>query len=324
MVVSLAKSNGIIMAILFAIILTNPQLVLAAEPINHNPIPLHAEKMRISLAETISAHPNWVYMMSWNSTSSTVDYLGPAGSNPHIVHGVYMAPTGVIDKGISTNADATNGGMASEWKEVSDFTNQKITSSSTDLFQILDALNSNSAHWLQVGVLYDNANLINPTPSWRVAYNSFSTSTCSSTGEWFVTSLPQTMNPGDSVESYVYVDTSQAGHYVMGETDSTANTGTLYGFGISGDAGSTINLGEVDVGACHYSAGPEQEEQSNGSTIPVAFGDEHYAMGYYDTSSSSRTNSVFSWNSPWGTSCITLNPSPPPTNPADITFHYGC
>ncbi|HEX5456822.1 MAG TPA: hypothetical protein VFX64_00375 [Candidatus Nitrosotalea sp.] len=312
------------MAIFIIIILTiNPQLVHATEHAR-NMVPMHAEKLRVSLAQITSAHPGWVYMMSWNSTYSGIDYLGPAGSNPHIVHGVYMTPMGVIDNGISTNSDTTNGDTTSEWKETSDFTNQKITSSSTDLFQILDVLNSNGAHWLQIGVLYDNANLINPTPSWRVAYNSFSTSTCSSTGEWFVSSPPQTMSPGDSMESYIYADTTQAGHYIMGETDFTANTGTLYGFGISGDTGSTINLGEIDNGSCHYSAGPEQEEQSNGSTIPVSFSDEQYTMGYYDAPSSSRTNSVFSWNSPWGTSCVTLNPSPPPTNPASATFHYGC
>jgi hypothetical protein len=325
MIFNINIKNGLVIMILGMVLLVpNLQFIYAEPWNNHYSIPIHVEKLKESISQQISAHPDWVYMISWNSSGEKIDYIGPASSNPHIVRGVSMAPTGVIDKGISTNSDTTNGGLSSEWKEVSDFTNQKLVSSSTDLFQILDALNSNSAHWMQIGVLYDNADLIGTSPSWRVAYNSFSTVTCSSTGEWFVASPPQTMNPGDSIESYIYADTSQAGHYIMGESDFTTSTGTLYGFGISGDTGSTINLGEVDVGSCHYSAGPEQEEQSNGSTIPVSFADEQYSMGYYDTPTSSRTNSVSSWNTQWGTSCVTLNPNPPPTNPAAVTFHYGC
>src|SRR5438309_341451 len=135
------KNVSVIMILGIIILMPNLQYI-EAEPWNsYNSIPAHAEKLRESLVPLLASHPDWVYMMSWNGSSEKIDYIGPASSNPHILHGISMAPTGVIDKGISTNADTTNGGLTSEWKEVADFTNQKLTSSSTDLFQILDALN---------------------------------------------------------------------------------------------------------------------------------------------------------------------------------------
>lgn len=321
------KDSKISPALILAVItlVASPQVVHAAKPADMvGTIPMHAEELRISLSHQLLAHPDWVYMMSWNSTAATVDYLGPAKSNPHLVRGVSMAPIGTLDKVISTNSDTSNSGSTSEWKEVANFTNQKITSTSSDLFQILDALSSNRAHWFQIGVVYDNANLLSSTPSWRVAYNSFNTSACTTYGEWFVASQPQNMNPGDSIQSYIYADTAQAGHYILGEKDYTTNTGTLYGFGVSGDTGHVINLGEIDTNACHYTAGPEQEEQSNGSIVPTSFTNERYSMGYYDTPTSQVTKSIFGWNAPWGTGCVTLDPIPPPTNPASVTFHYGC
>lgn len=286
-------------------------------------MPANAEKLRESVSWQLAVHRDWVLMVSWNNSSAKIDYLGPASSNPHIVHGVAMAPTNLLDNGIGAASDATSG-STSEWKTTANFTNQAVSSSSVDLFQILNVLSSNSAHWIQVGVVYDNANLINPTPSWHVAYDSFSTGTCSSSAEWFVSSGSQNFSAGDPIQSYIYADTSQPGHYVMGASDTRTNAGTLYEFGVSGDTGTKINLGEVDVSYCHYSAGPEQEEQSNGSISTAAFSDEKYAMGYYDTPTSSLTNSVTSWKSLWGTSCVSLNPSPLPTSPASATFHYGC
>ncbi len=288
-----------------------------------NEVPQHAEKLLESVQGKLAAHKDWVLMLSWNSTGTKIDYLGPTSSNPHIVHGIAMAPTNILDNGIGASSDTTSGSTA-EWKETANFTNQAISSTSTDLFQILDALSSNSSQWIQVGVVYDNADLMGTSPSWRVAYDSFGTSSCSSSAEWFVSSGAQNFIAGDPIESYIYADTSQPGHYIMGASDTKQNTGTLYEFGLSGDSGTNIKLGEVDINGCHYSAGPEQEEQSNGSLGTVSFSDEQYSMGYYDTSTSSVTTSISAWNSLWGTSCVSLNPSPPPTSPVSATFHYGC
>jgi hypothetical protein len=317
------KSISMIVTILAVIISSGLHLSYAEPRTSDHAIPAHAENLRESISSQLSAHKDWVLMESWNPTGAKIDYLGPAASNPHKIHGVAMAPTNLLDNGIAATSDTTSG-STSEWKETANFANQAISSTSVDLFQILDALSSDSAHWIQVGVVYDNANLINSTPSWHVAYDSFSTSSCSNTAEWFVSSGPQNFSSGDPIQSYIYADTSQPGHYVMGASDAKANTGTLYEFGISGDTGTNIKLGEADVSFCHYSAGPEQEEQSNGSTFTVSFSDEQYAMGYYDTPSSSLTTSVTNWNNLWGTNCVSLNPSPPPTNPASATFHYGC
>lgn len=320
------KINGAsVMMIILVMVISTPILHLSnAEPLSSShQVPAHAESLMKSVSRQLAVHRDWVLMVSWDNSSAKIDYLGPISSNPHMVHGVAMAPTNLLDNGISAQSDTTSG-STSEWKATANFTNQAVSSSSVDLFQILNALSSNSAHWIQVGVTYDNADLMGTSPSWRVAYDSFGTGTCSSTAEWFVSSAPQRFASGDAIQSYIYADTSQPGHYIMGASDTRTSTGTLYEFGISGDSGTNIRLGEVDTGSCRYSAGPEQEEQSNGSTFTASFSDEKYAMGYYDTPSSSITKSVTGWNSLWGTSCVSLNPSPPPTNPASATFHYGC
>lgn len=317
------------MLMVFAIIvpIASPHITYATGANETNSfMPTHAEKLRESLSQQISQHPGWVYMMSWNATGTHVDYLGPANSNPYRVHGIFMQPTGVLNGGTGIVSDRTNGGT-SEWKEISTYTNQALSSTNTDLFQVLNAMNSDSAHWLQVGVVYDNAQLIGTTGvGWKVTIDSFSTSSCSGTGEWFVASPIQTyMQSGHSMQSYLYADQSQAGHYVAGVTDTNASNGYVYGFGITGDSGSTINLGQIDTGICHMSSGPEQEEQSDGSTTnPTKYNNEAYTMGFYDTPTSSKTTSVQNWETPWLSSCMGLSSNPPPTSPAVATFTYTC
>ncbi|GEM_PF-1892441 len=326
-----AKTVTTIMgAVLIGLLMFSPSAVLPyvnAQQVNRESnLPPVAQKLLDYMHQQFEKHPDWVGMMRWNTTAASFDYLGPANQNPYRVHGIFMQPTGVLNGGVGIVSDRSNGGT-SEWKEISTYTNQALSSTNTDLFQVLNAMNSNSAHWLQVAAVYDNAQLIGTTGvGWKVTIDSFSTSACSTTGEWFVSSPIQTyMQSGHSMQSFLYADQSQAGHYDAGVTDTSANNGYLYGFGITGDSGSTINLGETDIGSCHFSSGPEQEEQSDGSTTnPTKYNNEAYAMGFYDTPTSSETTSVQNWETPWLSSCMGLSPNPPPTSPAVATFTYTC
>lgn len=291
---------------------------------DHSVLPTHAANLERSLSQQIHGHTGWIYLMSWNSTSATVDYVGPAESNPYKAK-LYMTPTvsagpltasTTINKGVGIVKDTSAPGTAI-YKEVMDF-NSKASNTNSNLLQIVNAMNSNNQHWIQAGLFYDNAGLYG-SPAWRMQYDSIQTGGCF-TGDFNSVSAPQTVSTGDSIESFIRADGTQAGVYAMGETDLSNNHGTVFGFSEMSDTGTTINLGQQpDVGACHYSSGPEEEEQS-ASIFPVAYnwGSQLFTFGFYDTPTSGKTVSVTGWNTPWGSSCVGV--STPPVSPAQATF----
>jgi len=180
-------------------------------------------------------------------------------------------------------------------------------------------MNSGNSHWLQVGLLYDSGDLIGASPSWRVQYNSWTTSSCGI--DFNTASVAQTESTGDSIESYIMADASQAGHYTMGVTDTTQNNGALTGFSVTGDSGHSINLGQQTGSGCTYPSGPMEEEISN-VIFPTKynFGHQPFTMGFYDTSTSGKTTSVNGWNAGVGSTCISTSTQ---NNPAKATFTYG-
>ena len=266
-------------------------------------------------------------MISWNSTSVKFDYLGPADSNPFKVKNTVPPPTNqqtvrpltastILETGVAPTMDRS--GSTSEYKEIQDFTS-KASNTNTDLYQVLNAMSSANSHWLQVALTYDNGDVIGSSPSWRVAYNGWTISSCGN--DFSTASVAQTESAGDSIESYIRADASQAGQYTMGVTDTTQNNGALSGFSISGDTGHSINLGQQTGNGCTYPSGPMEEEIS-GAIFPTKynFGSQAFTMGFYDTSTSGKTTSVSGWNSAVGNSCISTSTQ---NNPAKATFTYG-
>lgn len=294
----------------------SPQLSsVAASTSNNSAIPLHAAILEKSLAQQVHDHKGWIYLMSWNTTSATVDYVGSADSNPYKAK-FYMNPISTtINKGVGIIKDTSASGTAI-YKEVMDF-NSKASNTNSNLLQIVNAMNSNNQHWMQAGLFYDT-NGFYGTPAWRMQYDSIQTGGCF-TGDFNSVSAAQTVSAGDSIESYIKADGTQQGVYAMGENDLSNSHGTVFGFSESSDTGTTINLGQIDNGACHYSSGPEEEEQSS-AVFPVAYNwnSQLFTFGFYDTPSSGKTASVTGWKTPWGSSCVSV--STPNVSPAQATF----
>lgn len=293
-------------------------------------LPPHVVTAINYMHQQISLHPGWVGMISWNATSAKFDYLGPASSNPFKVNQAGHPPTGqqggapppaastLLSTGVSPTQDTTSG-STSEFKEIQDF-KSNASNTNTDQYQILNAMSSGNNHWFQVGLTYDNGDVIGASPSWRAAYNSWTVSNCGN--DFSTASVAQTESTGDSIEAYIMADASQAGHYTMGITDVTKNNGALTGFSVTGDSGHSINLGQqADGTTCIYPSGPMEEEIS-GAIFPTKynFGHEPFTMGFYDTSTSGKTTSVNGWNAATGSSCISTSTQ---NNPAKATFTYG-
>ncbi|MDE2588657.1 MAG: hypothetical protein KGL95_03185 [Patescibacteria group bacterium] len=318
---NLTKTTTIIGTLVIGLIMLSPMTVLpnvnAQQNKNSEPqLPPAAAELESTLAQQIHIHPGWIYMMSWDSQTATVNYLGPADSNPYKAK-MYMQPTSTLAKGIGIKQDSTSGSTA-EYKEVSDF-KSIASNTNSNLLQIVNAMNSNSQHWLQAGLFYDNGQIYG-SPAWRMQYDSIQTGGCF-TGDFNSVSVPQTVNAGDNMEEFIKADGTQPGVYSMGENDLSNNHGTVFGFSESNDSGKTINLGDIVVGSCNYSSGPMEEEQS-AAFFPTNFnwGSQAFTMGFYDTPTSGKTTNITGWFTPWGNSCISLSPNPPPTTPAVATF----
>lgn len=295
------------------------------------PIPSHAKVMLDYIHQEMSSHKGWVGMMKWDSSSVTIDYLGPAEKNP-LRSNLALAKGGQSSdasdpvntaKSATTDTTASNG---HEWKLVSTFTNYADSNSSSVLLkQGLNALNSDKSHLAQGLIFYDNLGAFSPAHTWHFNVDSYIVNVSTSCNEDSFAPLVSSnlnMNHGDSITEYIYADTSTSGQYDLGETDTTRNTGYVTSVSYT-DTGKYINLGEATSNTCDIDgSGPEVEEiDNNNNWNTVHYNTMPFTEGFYDTSTSGKTTTVNGWNPTQGWGSATASGQTTPSS-AIVTFSY--
>lgn len=285
--------------------------------VNSLSIPTHAIATQNFISQQLKIHPGWVGMMRWDSNSTSIDYLGPADSNPFKIKATPLTEMSVsVPQNVEIAPKGDRAGSTTEYKEVSDFTNVQSSTGSVDIFQVLNAIDDSKKHWIQAGLIWDVAHIFGTTTNWKFLLDSFtqSGSSCNHDGSYPLLAT-LTVSAGDSMEEYIYADQSTVGLYGVGITDVTKNNGYLTSISYSGETNKVINL---DQTSC-FPSGPQVEEHdkmnmSNTSTYsPITF-----TEGYYDTSTSTKTTSVTGWESSIGCGA-TVSTS---NSPATATFTH--
>lgn len=317
-------------SILLGLMLLSPTTMLPqinAQQSTIPSLPSHVVKTLDSIHQQLKNHSGWISMMKWDSSGTTIDYLGPADKNPYLVKSgpntSLSAPSVIpLSASIPINLEdpplADRSGSTSEYKEVQDFTVQKSSVSTVNFYQILNALNSDKSHWMQNVLVYDNYGAYGGGARWVQLLDVFNKATCSdSPGISASTSL--NISAGDAIEQYTYAQSGSPGQYDFGETDITKNNGYVTSTTISGDTGSSINLDKTNCGVNGYDSGPEVEEHAQNGVGVYHFNQIAFTEGYYDTSSSSKTTSVTGWDTTDGCGATVSNQN----NPAKATFTYS-
>lgn len=261
----------IMASLIIGLIMLSPMTVLPsvkAQPTAQEAqLPPAATELRTYMHQQLAQHPGWVGMMTWDSDSVSLSYLGPGDKNPYKVE---ATPLTTLSSAVPENVEKAptsdrTGGATSEWKEIQDFTSKQSNVAGVDLFHVFNALNSANNNWLQTGLVNDTANIYGTANVWREVTDRWTTSPCSHDDVNYPIKSPTlAFAKGDSIEHAIYAESGLAGHYNLGVTDITKNKGYLLGITITGDTGNVINLNRTTClsgsTTFFYDSGPQVEE----------------------------------------------------------------
>ena len=325
-----ATATTIMASLIIGLIMLSPMTVIPsvkAQPTAQEAqLPPAATELRTYMHQQLAQHPGWVGMMTWNSTGTSLNYLGPGDKNPYKVEATpltVLSPTVPENVEKAPTSDRT-GGATTEYKEIQDFTSKQSNVAGVDLFHVFNALNSDKTSWLQTGLVYDIANIYGTPNVWREITDHFTTSPCAhDDANYPIRSPTLAFANGDSIEHAIYDEPGLAGHYNLGVTDITKNSGYLLGISIAGDTGNVINLNRTTclsgANTFFYDSGPQVEEHdANNLSHTYNFGSIAFTQGYFDTTTSAKTTSVIGWEPTHGcgASVATVN------SPASATFTF--
>lgn len=356
-----SKIQSVLIASIMILAMTLPTTsILTANAISTHPskenavslmhFPAHmssaAKNMQIEISKQVAAHPGWVGHLSWNATSAHITYLGPGDKDPFNVNPASYNKVGghAIEKntgflqhygsvsplttyyeglegGDGITQDCTSGSTA-EVDEYDYYDLVASTTSTVDNYQILNAMNSDNSHWLQVGTVYNETG----DQAWKVVYNSWTIN--GYTNDFKKIDTISNVSNGNQVEEYIQADPFNAGQYDLGASDQvypySSDSVTI---SESGDTGYNINLGQktyTDQSGHKYyfpSAGMvEQITTSQGSGYN--FGSETYnPYDFIDSFGGSATSCVNGWDGAVTSGSVSVSSTS--NNPAQDTFQYG-
>ena len=308
----------------------------------HPELPLQAQKSQQQIDEQMDLHPDWIGILTWNSTSASINYLGPGDSSPYKIdhaHWSHAPPTVNATRQTATSNGKTIsvsplvtlyttvnvfdsiywhyfGGGNSIYKIQQSYPLVASSTSGVDLYHWLDSKNSNTNKFLQVSAMYDKADLVGTTPAWYVFFDRWDTTSGTGCSEdsTFPQHVPVSFTTGNTATAFIRADSVTAGRYIL-EVDSGSNGGSL-STNISGDTGHNIDIGRTSNCSKAFPSGAEVEEQATSSTSVYYYGTNTYTYGFYDTSSSSMNTSIYSYNGKEGFGgSVTAS-----TSPAYLTF----
>ncbi|SMH72650.1 hypothetical protein [Candidatus Nitrosotalea okcheonensis] len=309
----------------------------------HPELPSYALTQQEKIDEQTDLHPDWLGMLSWNSTGAKIDYLGPASSNPFKIDRSHWHHSPPISNMTKSNMSLYNTkstispltitkpinvydsiywhyylGGNSIYKIDESYSALASTTSGTDLYHWLDAKNSNTNYWLQTGAVYDKADFFGSSPQWYVDFDQWSTTGSCSEVSGFPFQSTHAFTTNQALDGYIRADSSTAGKYYMGVLQSGSGASTT--FTISGDTGHSIDVGFTSSCSKDFPSGSQVEEESNsGNTF--YYGTMTYDYTFYDTSTSSSNTYVYSYNGKGG-SGGNVTPSSTPGSSASMT--YAC
>jgi len=309
---------------------------------SHPDLPSQAQKSQQQIDEQMDLHPDWIGILTWNSTNASIRYLGPGDSSPYKIdhaHWGHTPPTvnatrqSIASSGtiISSSPLVTAyktvnvfdsiywhyfGGGNSIYKIQQSYPLVASSTSGVDLEHWLDSKNSNTNKWLQVSAVYDKALFYGASPSWYVFFDRWDTT--SGTGCSEDSTYPQHISvpftTGNTATAYIRADSVTAGRYIM-EVDSGSNGGSI-SMNISGDTGHNIDIGRTSNCNKVFGSGAQVEEDATSPSGIFYYGTNTYTYGFYDTSTSSKNTSIYSYNGKEGYGgSITAS-----TSPAYLTF----
>lgn len=309
-------------AITLALLLLIPSVTstLAANDAPKDDLKGYSENAKVKQKEiddALAKHSDWIGMLSWNSTTATIDYLGPAEENPYNAGPeAYLAPAVTVQKASAPNTLSGTSGTAI-YRIEENFYNKYSTSTSVDYRQVLNAMSSDKKRWLQVGMVYDSQSLWG-TPSWRLLYNSWFTT---GANEKAITSSPVTTGPSSPIELYIRADSATAGKYRLGFFDSVYLSGASLSWTFGGDTGKNINIGTVSNIYGTFPSGSMVEEYSKTGTAKYNFGTQTFSLAFLKTSTSSETTAVSGFTVAGFGSCASATNV---NSPASTSYRYTC
>jgi hypothetical protein len=208
------------------------------------------------------------------------------------------------------------GGGNSIYKIQQTFTLDQSSTPGTDLYDWLDAHNSNVQKWIQVGAVYDTAKFWNTTPQWYASFDMWTMSTDTEDSS-FPQEIALGLTTGRTATAYISADTVTSGKYWLSISDGIA-TKTM-AVTVSGDTGNTIDIGyttkSIGGGTAYFPSGTEvEEDSSSGNTY--YYGTPTFTYTFNPTSTTTTT-SVYSYAGKGGYGSGTPTES---TNPAWIQF----
>ncbi|MGI0060251.1 MAG: hypothetical protein ACREBJ_10840, partial [Nitrosotalea sp.] len=208
------------------------------------------------------------------------------------------------------------GGGNSIYKIQQTFTLDQSSTPGTDLYDWLNAHNSNVQKWLQVGAVYDTAKFWNTTPKWYASFDMWNMST-DTEDSTFPQEIPLSLTTGRTATAYISADMVTSGKYWLSISDGIS-TKTM-SVTISGDTGNTIDIGyttkSIGGATAYFPSGTEiEEDSSSGNTY--YYGTPTFTYTFWPTSTTTTT-SVYSYAGKHGVGSGTPTES---TNPAWIQF----
>ena len=293
-------------------------------------LPAHVIPVQERIDNAIDRNPNWIGLITWDEQGASIKYLGPGNENPYRLNQEqwqHRPPVDMgIDDGVLPTADAAlttpiNVFDSIYWRELwgnndiykieQTFPLKASTTTGVDLYHWLDAKSSTTNQWLQASAVYDKAKLFDTTEKWYANFDLWHTSDCTEDSSFPIQS-PVSFTTDNTATSYIRGD-STAGKYKMFVSSGAVGAGVT--FTISGDNGHNIDVGYTSGSGCAFPSGAHVEEQSNNGNKHY-YGTIEYTYGFYETSSSSKETSVYSYNGKGGYGGSVTEY----TNPAKLKF----
>ncbi len=148
---------------------------------------------------------------------------------------------------------------------------------------------------LQASAVYDKAKLFDTTSKWYANFDLWDTTDCTEDSSFPIQS-EVSFTTDNTATSYIRADSTD-GKYKMYVSSGGSGAGVTVT--ISGDTGNNIDVGYTSRSGCQFPSGAHVEEQSNNGNTHY-YGTIEYPYGFYETSSSSKETSVYSYNGKGG------------------------
>ncbi|MDE1767321.1 MAG: hypothetical protein KGI27_13770, partial [Thaumarchaeota archaeon] len=319
-------ATTIISTIMIGLVLLSPTVIIPhvsaqqqGNIITYNDIP-NAIKGKIAtlteqanqqVEEKINNHPGWIGIISGSGGKVSIDYVGPAATNPYHHNAwnkisslnassatpksnIQPAVTcGIVESQSISPKSFESGSYTTAYHIEHNLLAAKSGTSTVDYLVSLNAWSGDSSTWMQAGIMYDNADCTGTGAGWYGNFDSHAAgNTVSNIG--FPLAHPMTVTTGDNIDEDTYA--AGSGKYQMYVTE-VANGNYTEVVDNVGDSVNTLVLKQYASGNYEQDSGTQAEEPTSNSST-WGWGTPFFYYAFWHTTSDPGTTDCNNWFSP--------------------------